>query len=103
MTLSFGNTKLELSVFRNGLQTLDLDDDEEVNMIETLVDQTIQSSCSTDPLEECLAHFNAYIDIDGSIGKVNAILDSAQLMNVGQWKKKIDPIFTSTSESKVKK
>ena len=77
MTLSFGNMKLELNVFHNGLQTSDLDDDEEVNMIDTLIDQTVQSSYYTDPLEECLAHFNADIDIDGSICEVNALLDSA--------------------------
>ena len=77
VTLSFRNMKLELNVFRNELQSSDLHHDEEVNMIDTLVDQTVQSSCYTDQLEECLAHFNAGIDIDGSICKVNALLNSA--------------------------
>ncbi|XXG47889.1 hypothetical protein AAC387_Pa02g2459 [Persea americana] len=48
-----------------------------------------------------MAHVNANIDIDGSICKVNALLDSAQPMDVGQWKQKVEHVFTSTSESMV--
>ena len=55
-------------------------------MIDTLVDQTVQSSRYKDPLEGCLAHFNADIDINGSICEVNALLDLARPMDVGQWK-----------------
>ena len=54
VTLSLVNMKLELNVFRNELQTSDLDDDEEVNMIDTSVDQTFQSSCLT-------KHFNHHV------------------------------------------
>ena len=45
MTLAFGNMKLKLNVFNNGFQSLEMDDEEEVNMIDVLIGQTIQQSC----------------------------------------------------------
>ena len=41
MTLAFGNMKLKLNVFNNGFQSLEMDDEEEVNMIDVLIGQTI--------------------------------------------------------------
>ena len=55
MTLTFSNMRLKLNIFNNGSQSPEMDDEEEMNMVDVLIGQTIQQSCYQDPLEQCLA------------------------------------------------
>ena len=76
MQLSFGNMTMELNIFNIAKQPHSADDGiVDVDLIETIVDNTFLSNLSDDPLQSCLAHFNLDLDIDRSVDEVNALLD----------------------------
>ncbi|XP_026416468.1 uncharacterized protein LOC113311893 [Papaver somniferum] len=43
-------------------------------------------------VQTCLAHFGAYYVEDSHFEEVNALLDSAPVMNYGKWKRKTEPL-----------
>lgn len=59
----------ELNVFDISKTPLDLDEDAQVNLIDTLIEETFHQKYK-DPLEECLLHFNCDFNIDESIEQV---------------------------------
>ncbi|KAK9205382.1 hypothetical protein WN943_015649 [Citrus x changshan-huyou] len=66
--LSFGNMTMELNIFNIAKQPHNADDGIiDVDLIDTLVDNTFLSNLSDDPLQTCLTHFGLYFDIDRSI------------------------------------
>ena len=75
LKLSFGNMTLELNIFNTCKQTRDEEDEHEVNLIETIVqDQT---------LESCLVNscdFN--FDENSKIAYIHCLLESAQELEV---------------------
>ncbi|CAL2229339.1 unnamed protein product [Prunus armeniaca] len=52
--LSFGNMTLELHIFNICKQPGNNENDQEVNMIETIVQNSFNSSCSSDSMQICL-------------------------------------------------
>ncbi|XP_026398588.1 uncharacterized protein LOC113294405 [Papaver somniferum] len=58
---------------------------ESICMIDSLVENTFTTNSVSDTLEACLAHFGAYYDEDSHFKEVNALLDSAPVMNYGKW------------------
>ena len=57
MTILFGNMTVELNVFHTSSQPPEMDEQEEVNMIDTLVSHTFEESCYEDPLKKMLGPF----------------------------------------------
>ncbi|XP_075655087.1 uncharacterized protein LOC142625288 [Castanea sativa] len=97
MKISFGNMTVELNIFDISKQVLDNEDIYEVDMIESLVHDTlIQSSCE-DPLKDCLTLFYCNLDIEKSIEEVNALLDSVPLLSTDSWQPKVVPFLLSSS------
>lgn len=77
MNLSFGNMTIELNIFNISKLPSKLDDSniEEVNMIGTLIEESLPNTLLEDPLEKCLTHFGIDFDDDNVINEVNALLD----------------------------
>ena len=88
MNLSFGNMTIELNIFNISKLPSELDDSniEEVNMIGTLVEESLPNTLLEDPLEKCLAHFGIDFDDDDVINEVNALLDSTPLLDTSNIK-----------------
>ncbi|KAH9793911.1 hypothetical protein KPL71_004706 [Citrus sinensis] len=64
----------------------------DVDLIETIVDNTFLSNLSDDPLQTCLTHFGLDFDIDRSVDEVNALLDSAPSMDTNKWKSRVEQL-----------
>ncbi|XP_026450562.1 uncharacterized protein LOC113350642 [Papaver somniferum] len=80
---SFGNQKISVDVFKE-LQSPPVPENyESICMIDFLVENTFNTNSVSDPLEACLDHFGAYYDEDSHFKEVNALLDSAPVMNYG--------------------
>ncbi|KAH9658022.1 hypothetical protein KPL70_023327 [Citrus sinensis] len=94
--LSFGNMTIELNIFNIAKQLHNADDGiVDVDLIETLVDDTFLSNLSDDPLQTCLTHFGFDFDIDRSVDEVNALLDSAPSMDTNKWKSRVEQLAPS--------
>ncbi|KAH9802357.1 hypothetical protein KPL71_001349 [Citrus sinensis] len=96
MQLSFGNMTMELNIFNITKQPHNADDGiVDVDLIETIVDNTFLSNLSDDPLQTCLTHFGLDFDIDRSVNEVNALLDSAPSMDTNKWKSRVEQLAPS--------
>ncbi|KAH9724739.1 hypothetical protein KPL70_007603 [Citrus sinensis] len=96
MQLSFGNMTMELNIFNIAKQPHNADDGiVDVDLIETIVDNTFLSNLSDDPLQTCLTHFGLDFDIDRSVDEVNALLDSAPSMDTNKWKSRVEQLAPS--------
>ncbi|XP_026458981.1 uncharacterized protein LOC113359586 [Papaver somniferum] len=89
---SFGNQKISMNVFKALQAPPDHEHYESICMIDSLVENTFTTNSVSDPLEACLAHFGAYYDEDSHFEEVNALLDSATVMNYGKWQRKPEPL-----------
>ncbi|XP_026396366.1 uncharacterized protein LOC113290999 [Papaver somniferum] len=93
---------LDFIVLDTHQQHLDLDDDDdvhEINMIESLIQDSLSSSMSVDPLHACLNNFNLDLFDDEYISEVNSLLESAPLMDTTKWKSRVEPLPLSESKS----
>ncbi|XP_026378448.1 uncharacterized protein LOC113272869 [Papaver somniferum] len=93
---------IPLNVFNASQQHLDLDDDNdvhEINMIKSLIHDSLSSSMSVDPLHACLNNFNLDLFDDEYISEVNSLIEYAPLMNTTKWKARVEPIPLSKSKS----
>ncbi|XP_052287336.1 uncharacterized protein LOC127898878, partial [Citrus sinensis] len=96
MQLSFGNMTMELNIFNIAKQPHSADDGiVDVDLIETIVDNTFLSNLSDDPLQTCLTHFGLDFDIDRSVDEVNALLDSAPSLDTNKWKSRVEQLAPS--------
>ena len=66
-----------------------------MDLIEEIVDNTFLSNLSDDPLQTCLTYFGLNFNIDRSIDKVNALLDSAPPMDTNKWKSSVEQLAPS--------
>ncbi|XP_026396921.1 uncharacterized protein LOC113291624 [Papaver somniferum] len=89
---SFGNRKISVNVFKALQAPPDPEHYESICMIDSLVENTFTTNSVSDPLEACLAHFGAYYDEDSHFKEVNALLDSAPVMNYGKWQRQPEPL-----------
>jgi len=80
MTLSFGNLTLNVNNFNHNSSAFHLDDEEEVNLIDTYVASTFPQNQAMDPLERCLTHYDPTILDDPSCQAICQYLDSVPLM-----------------------
>ncbi|KAH9744111.1 hypothetical protein KPL70_003549 [Citrus sinensis] len=93
MQLSFGNMTMELNIFNIAKQPHNADDGiVDVDLIDTLVDNTFLSNLSDDLLQTCLTHFGLDFDIGRSVDEVNALLDSASSMDNNKWKSRVEQL-----------
>ena len=69
---------MELNIFNIAKQSHNADDGiVDVDLIKELIDNTLLSNLSDNPLQTCLTHFGLDFDINRSFDEVNALLDSA--------------------------
>ncbi|KAH9782028.1 hypothetical protein KPL71_008713 [Citrus sinensis] len=96
MQLSFDNMTMHLKIFNIAKLPHNADDEiVNVDLIETLVDNTFLSNLSNDHLQTCLIHFGLDFDIDRSVDEVNALLDSALSMDTNKCKSKVEQLAPS--------
>ncbi|XP_026428764.1 uncharacterized protein LOC113324681 [Papaver somniferum] len=89
---SFGNQKILVNVFKELQSPPDPEHHESICMIDSLVENTFTTNSVSDPLEACLSHFGDYYDEDKHFEEVNALLDSAAVMNCKKWQLKPEPL-----------
>ena len=65
-------------------------------MIDSLVQEMLDTTYPEDPIHQCLAHFGSDFDIDSSISEVNALLDSTPLLDTSTWVPPFDPLLIDT-------
>ncbi|KAL2455769.1 reverse transcriptase [Abeliophyllum distichum] len=99
MQLSFGNMMTEFNVFNVNKQLQDNEDVADVDMIETLDDDSFVSTNCDNALNMCLTRFGSYFDVDSAIDKVNVLLESAPVMDTIKWKQKIYRLPTSEEKN----
>ena len=82
MKLSFGNITLELNVFNLCKQPYDEEgEDEEANMIESIMENHIQIGSVSDPLESCLVNsFESSVQLALDVSNTCSWLDCSHVM-----------------------
>lgn len=68
-------------------------------MIESLIQDSLSSNMSVDPLHASLNNFNLDLFDDEYISEVNSLLESAPLMDTTKWKARVEPLPLSESKS----
>ncbi|XP_026410396.1 uncharacterized protein LOC113305592 [Papaver somniferum] len=81
-------SKISGNVFKALQAPPDPEHNDSICMIDSLVENTFTINSVSDPLKACSAHFGAYYDEDKHFEEVNALLDSAAVMNYGKWQPK---------------
>ncbi|XP_026419888.1 uncharacterized protein LOC113315855 [Papaver somniferum] len=101
LKLSFGNMTVELNVFNVSKQHVDLDDNDvhEINMIESVTQDSLTSILSIDPLQACLENFNLEFYDDEYISEVQSLLESVPQMDVTKWQNKVKQLPLSDTKS----
>ncbi|XP_026428296.1 uncharacterized protein LOC113324187 [Papaver somniferum] len=83
LNLSFGKMTVDLNVFHVSQQPMEFDDGElhAINMIESLIQDSLPDILSVDPFE------------------VHSLLESAPLMDIAKWQDDVEPLLLSDSDS----
>ncbi|XP_026451158.1 uncharacterized protein LOC113351376 [Papaver somniferum] len=84
LKLSFGNMTVELNVFNISQQPIDCDDGElhEINMIESLIQDSLPDILSVDPLQAFLDNFDLDLFDFEYISEVHSLLESVPPMDI---------------------
>ncbi|XP_026459669.1 uncharacterized protein LOC113360371 [Papaver somniferum] len=92
LNLSFGNMNVELNVFNISQQPMDCDDTElhEINMIESLIQESLLDILYVDPLQACLDNFNLDLFDSEYISEVHSLLESVPPMDIAKWQTAIE-------------
>ncbi|XP_026454318.1 uncharacterized protein LOC113355622 [Papaver somniferum] len=101
LNLSFGNMTVESNIFRVSQQPMDFDDNElhEVNMIESLIQDSLPDILSMDPLQACLDNFDLDIFDSEYISEVHSLLESVPPMDIAKWQTVVEALPLSDSKS----
>ncbi|XP_026378326.1 uncharacterized protein LOC113272743 [Papaver somniferum] len=101
LNLSFGNMNVELNVFRVSQQPMDFDDNElhAVNMIESLIQDSLPDILFVNPLQACLDNFDLDLFDSKYISEVYSLLESVPPMDIAKWQTAVEPLPLSDSES----
>ncbi|XP_059649406.1 uncharacterized protein LOC132295243 isoform X1 [Cornus florida] len=100
MDISFGNMMVKLNVFNASQHPIVECESFLVNVLDELVEESLPSILSKDPLEVCLTHFNMdAFYIEGSICEVNGLMDTVATLDYPPWKTSEEhfPPLSSTS------
>ncbi|XP_026399420.1 uncharacterized protein LOC113295288 [Papaver somniferum] len=101
LNLSFGNMTVELNIFRISQQHMDFYDNElhEINMIESLIQDSLPDILFVDPLQACLYNFDLDLFDSEYISEVHSLLESVPPMDIAKWQTAVKPLPLSDSES----
>ncbi|XP_026458789.1 uncharacterized protein LOC113359354 [Papaver somniferum] len=101
LNLSFGNMTVELNVFNISQQPMDCDDSDlhEINMIESLIQDSLPDILSVDPLQACLDNFDLDLLDSKYISEVHSLLESVPPMDIAKWQNAVESHPLSDSES----
>ncbi|XP_026417216.1 uncharacterized protein LOC113312693 [Papaver somniferum] len=101
LKLSFGNMTVELNVFNVNQQPVYFDDNElhEINMIESLIQDSLPDILSVDPLQACLDNFDLDLFNSEYIGQVHSLLEYVPPMDIAKWQTAVEPLPLSDSKS----
>ncbi|XP_038975731.1 uncharacterized protein LOC120106749, partial [Phoenix dactylifera] len=96
MKMSFGNMTIDFNIFNICKQPDNDNENDEihgVNLIDSIVEDALVPSLSSDPLETCLTYFGN-TDINQNFREISAILDSAPLLDTDRWKSRFEELPT---------
>ena len=94
MKLSFGNMTVDFNIFHVCKQPNDNNENkeiQEVNLINSLVQDVVTPFLSSDPLEACLNH-SRNIEENEEIKEISTLLNSAPLMNITRWHSRFEKL-----------
>ncbi|PON62578.1 hypothetical protein PanWU01x14_136930, partial [Parasponia andersonii] len=93
MKLSFGNMTLQLNVFNLCKQPHEEDENEEVNVIETILSDCVQTGSNLDSLEVCLVNsFESSMHLDHDISNICSLLDYSQEIENKGWRPRFEEL-----------
>ncbi|XP_026396724.1 uncharacterized protein LOC113291403 [Papaver somniferum] len=78
---------------------LDNNDVYEINMIESLVQDSLSNTLSVDPLQACMENFNLDLYDAEYICEVHSLLESVPHTDITKWQTKVEPLPPSDSKS----
>ncbi|XP_026442389.1 uncharacterized protein LOC113341895 [Papaver somniferum] len=86
LNLSLGNMTVELNFFNISQQPMDCDDTElhEINVIESLIQDSLPDILSVDPLQACLDNFDLDLFDSEYISEVHSLLESVPPMDIAK-------------------
>jgi len=91
LKLSFGNMTLELNIFNVCKQPGEEEEIEEVNLIDTTVEDHFQISSVSDPLEACIMNSLKESEVvEDELLDTIALLDECQTLEANGWKPKFE-------------
>ena len=100
MKLSFGNMTLELNIFNICKQLGEDDEIEEVNYIDTIVDEYFQTSSFYDPLEACIMNYLQESEVgETELLDTIVMLDACQTIEANGWKPKFEELNSPLDKS----
>ena len=102
MKLAFENISLELNVFNMCKQPHEKEEEEneEANLVESILEEHVQEGSFSDPMETCLVNsLESSMQLEPELSNRYSLLDCAQVMENKGWKPQVDELRPS-NESK---
>ncbi|XP_026419792.1 uncharacterized protein LOC113315750 [Papaver somniferum] len=85
LKLSFGNMTVELNILNVSQQPMDFDNElHEINMIESLIQDSMPDILYVDPLQACLDNFDLDLFDSEYISEVHSLLESVPPMDIAK-------------------
>ncbi|XP_026378156.1 uncharacterized protein LOC113272548 [Papaver somniferum] len=101
LNFSFGNMTVELNMFHVNHLPMDFNNNElhKINMIESLIQDSLPDILFVDPLQACLDNFDLDLFDYEYISEVNSLLESVAPMDIAKWQIAVDPLPLPDSKS----
>ncbi|XP_057481142.1 uncharacterized protein LOC130768164 [Actinidia eriantha] len=91
MRLKFGNMTCELNIFNIAKQIGDKGKIQEINSIESIVEECMQTSLYSDPLELCLINpTNIEYSLNEEVKQIYSLLDTNEVFEFNSWAPKLE-------------
>ncbi|XP_057502691.1 uncharacterized protein LOC130786401 [Actinidia eriantha] len=91
MRLKFGNMTCELNIFNIAKQIGDKGEIQEINSIESIVEECMQTSLYSDPLELCLINpTNIEYNLNEEVKQIYSLLDTNEVFEFNSWAPKLE-------------
>ncbi|XP_057491359.1 uncharacterized protein LOC130777083 [Actinidia eriantha] len=93
MRLKFGNMTCELNIFNIAKQIGDKGEVQEINNIESIVEECMQTSLYSDPLELCLINpTNIEYNLNEEVKQIYSLLDTNEVFEFNSWAPKFEKL-----------
>ncbi|XP_057491373.1 uncharacterized protein LOC130777106 [Actinidia eriantha] len=93
MRLKFGNMTCELNIFNIAKQIGDKGEIQEINNIESIVEECMQTSLYSDPLELCLINPTTIeYSLNEEVRQIYSLLDTTEVFEFNSWAPKLETL-----------